>query len=111
MIGVLLWLLIVGANKESVEAARVDLSDTVVVDLDLKLVKEPSSDSSFVGAPVALINQLHSKISQILMTPYSHWVSRSSALNPELDHPHCAVKQGDMAREVIRTFVVQVSQP
>jgi len=72
---------LVGADAEYLKRNQVDVSDTVVVDLDASTVNEPKSVSYQNNAPNFLKAQLISEIKNILRSSIVDWVSNISSFS------------------------------
>jgi hypothetical protein len=75
---------LVGANTNTLREHQVDLSDTVVIDLDNRSVLHPKPKSStpIPCAPANMILHLKQEINSILLQPLGHWFNRPSD-NPD----------------------------
>lgn len=112
---------LVGAESKTIFDSDVDLSDTVVVDLDRKTVKTPTVGHFKTSAPESLKKSLAIEIANILVRPLSQWVSRSSddlqlptqvqyanmrAVEDTITiHPHTLVAQSDCTASIIDCFI------
>lgn len=78
---------LLGADIETLFNNRVDLSDTVVIDLDSRSVIPPSNKSANPKTPLPrpLISKLEKDINTILLSPMGSWYNRPNSLGRPLD--------------------------
>lgn len=81
---------LLGADSATVRECRVDLSETVVIDLDTRTVVAPKlqySGKLDAGAPIHIIAKLLRDINSVMLSPMQGWLNRSqnsanSAISP-----------------------------
>jgi hypothetical protein len=110
---------LVGAESKTIYESDVDLSDTVVVDLDRKTVTAPSSGHHSGGAPESLKQTLINEIANIIVAPLANWVSRTSDKEcvrregidknsmeyHDFAHPHTLQSQRNCTSAIIECFI------
>jgi hypothetical protein len=74
---------LLGTNTKLLKDNIVDLSDTVVIDLDTRRVvpRVVKSDRPEVNASIALISKLAQEVSDIMLLPLGEWFHRTSDAN------------------------------
>jgi hypothetical protein len=98
---------LVGADTNDVLNSFIDLSETVVVDLDAQEVLQPSTAFSEASAPPLMVSKLVKDLNAILLGRWSTWMTSSDSLNLQGQRtaPLAPATITDIADQVIQLFV------
>jgi hypothetical protein len=106
---------LVGANVHTVRESQINLSETVVIDLDNRDVYTPRYQYGKLehGAPESIVSKLQKDLSLLMSSPLQSWLNRASSKSTSslfggfALHP---VPQGPLSEEYVNTMVDTILQ-
>lgn len=104
---------LLGANTNIIRKAGVDLSDTVIIDLDNRDVIPVRNSTSFPAdsrAPTNLIAKLMIEVNEILLKPLGNWLQRADSSQPYNSCEKVGTVNSPICEESFKLRATMISQ-